>query len=55
MSAEIIRFVARPNHERQPSDFPTIVFRAVPHSEKSATDDSDTAPCEYVPPIDDES
>jgi hypothetical protein len=52
MSAEIIRFIARPDRERQPSDFPTIVFRAVPRSGKSATEDSDTAPCEYLPPID---
>jgi hypothetical protein len=50
MSADIIRFIARPNRDRQPSDFPTIVFRAVSQSEKSAADDADTAPCEYVPP-----
>jgi hypothetical protein len=52
MSAEIIRFIGRPNREPQPSDFPTIVFRAVPRSGKSAPEDSDTAPCEYLPPID---
>jgi hypothetical protein len=51
MSAEIVRFIARPDRERQPSDFPTIVFRAVPRSEKSAPEDVDTAPCEYVPPV----
>ena len=50
MSAEIVRFIARPDRERQPSDFPTIVFRAVPRSEQPVTDDSDTAPCEYVRP-----
>ena len=55
MSAEIIRFIARPNQERQPSDFPTIVFRAVLRSGQSAAEDSDTAPCEYLPPIDGES
>ncbi|MBV9064155.1 MAG: hypothetical protein JO004_00105 [Methylobacteriaceae bacterium] len=55
MNAEIIRFIARPNRDRQTSDFPTIAFRAVPRPEKSATEDSDTAPCEYVPPIDGES
>jgi hypothetical protein len=30
------------------------VFRAVPRSEKPVTDDSDTAPCEYVRPENDE-
>jgi hypothetical protein len=50
MSAEIIRFVARSSRERQPSDFPTIVFRAVLQSEKPAPDAADTAPCEYVRP-----
>jgi hypothetical protein len=51
MSAEIIRFIARPNRYRQTSDFPTIAFRTVLQSEKPATNDSDTAPCEYVPPV----
>ena len=50
MSADIVRCIARPSRERQPSDFPTIVFRAVPRSEKPATEDADTAPCEYVRP-----
>ncbi len=50
MSAEVIRLIARPNRERQPSDFPMIVFWAVPRSEKSASEDVDTAPCEYVSP-----
>jgi hypothetical protein len=50
MSAEIVRFIARPDRKRQPNDFPTIVFRAVARSEKPVTDDSDRAPCEYVRP-----
>ena len=50
MSAEIIRFIARPGRERQPSDFPTIAFRPVLQSEKPADDAADTAPCEYVRP-----
>ena len=55
MSAEIIRFIARPNRDREASDFPTIAFRTVSQTETSATDDADTAPCEYLPPIDGES
>jgi hypothetical protein len=50
MNAEIIRFVLRPNRDRQSNDFPTIAFRAVLQPAKPATKDSDTAPCEYVPP-----
>ena len=31
MSAEIIRFIPRPKHDREQTDFPTIVFcSAVP-------------------------
>jgi hypothetical protein len=49
MSAEIIQFIRRPKHDREQTDFPTIVFRStVP--ENSGTDDIDTAPCEYVQP-----
>ncbi len=55
MSADIIRFIARPNRDRQPLDFPVIAFRTVLQSEQPATDDFDTAPCEYVPPTRDES
>jgi hypothetical protein len=52
MSAETIRFIARPSRERQPSDFPVIAFRSVLQSEKPAPDAEDTAPCEYMPPVD---
>jgi hypothetical protein len=55
MSAEIISFIAHPKRDRQASDFPTIVFRTVSQTEKAATDDPDTAPCEYLPPVDGES
>jgi hypothetical protein len=48
MSADIIRFIPRPNGGRGPTDFPTIVFRST-RPEPCA----DTAPCEYVPPHDD--
>jgi hypothetical protein len=49
MSAEIIRFIPRPKHGREQTDFPAIVFRsAVPKD--PAADHADTAPCEYVRP-----
>jgi len=49
MSAEIIQFIPRPKHEREQTDFATIVFRsAVP--DDLAVDHADTAPCEYVQP-----
>jgi hypothetical protein len=51
MSADIIRFIARPADDRKPTDFPTIAFRSVLQSEQSASDAADTAPCEYAPPI----
>lgn len=49
MSADIIQFIGRPKHDREQTDFPTIVFRStVP--DNFATDHADTAPCEYVQP-----
>ena len=48
MSAEIIRFIARPADDRGPTDFPTIAFRSVLQSKKQAPDAADTAPREYV-------
>jgi hypothetical protein len=49
MSAEIIQFISRPKHDREKTDFPTIVFRsAVP--DDVVMDHADTAPCEYVQP-----
>jgi len=55
MSTEIIRFIARPNPDREPTDFPTIAFRSVVLSEKSSAEDTNTAPCEHVPLAPDES
>jgi hypothetical protein len=49
MNAEIIRFIARPNRDRRTSDFPVVVVRTVLQSGTSTTEESDTAPCEYVP------
>ena len=47
MSAEIIRFIPRPRHDRKQTDFPTIPFRSsVP--DELAMDHVDTVPCEYV-------
>jgi hypothetical protein len=49
MSAEVIQFIRRPKRDREPTDFPTIVFRtAVP--DDRVVDHADTAPCEYVQP-----
>jgi hypothetical protein len=49
MSAEIIQFIPRPKPHREPTDFPTIVFRSVTPDDL-AMDHVDTAPCEYVCP-----
>jgi hypothetical protein len=49
MSAEIIQFIPRPKPPREPTDFPTIVFRPVAVPNDLAMDHVDTAPCEYVP------
>ena len=43
MSADIIRFIARPADDRKPTDFPTIAFRSVLQSEQPASDAADTA------------
>ena len=49
MSAEIIQFIRRPKHDREQTDFPTIVFRSTVRKDL-ITDHADTAPCEYVQP-----
>jgi len=49
MSAEIIQFIRRPKHDREQTDFPTIVFRSTVRENLTA-DHADTAPCEYVQP-----
>jgi hypothetical protein len=48
MSAEIIRFIPRPKHGREQTDFPTIAFRSAVRPDDPVTDHADTAPCEYV-------
>jgi len=50
MSAEIIQFIPRPKPHREPTDFPTIVFRSATAPDELAMDHVDTAPCEYVCP-----
>jgi hypothetical protein len=50
MSAEIIRFIPRPRHEREHTDFPTIVFRSVVPDDLAMGHADDTAPCEYIQP-----
>jgi hypothetical protein len=50
MSAEIIRFIPRPKHGREQTDFPTIAFRLPVWPDDPAVDHADTAPCEYVAP-----
>lgn len=48
MSADIIQFIPRPKPVREPTDFPTIVFRSrAPKQPK--IEDVDTAPSEYLP------
>jgi hypothetical protein len=54
MSADIIRFIARPNRDRKPTDFPTIAFRSVVQPADLAMNQADTAPSEYVPSQDEE-
>jgi hypothetical protein len=49
MSAEIIRFIPRPNH-RGPTDFPSIAFRSEARPKDLATEHVDTAPCELAWP-----
>jgi hypothetical protein len=49
MSADIIRFIPRPKSDRAATDFPTIAFRSTVQSDRAASDQGDTAPCEYAP------
>jgi len=49
MSAEIIRFIPRPNH-RGPTDFPAIAFRSEAPPKDHAAEQVDTAPCELAWP-----
>jgi len=50
MSADIIRFIPRPKHDRGQTDFPTIAFRLPVRHDDPTIDHTDTAPCEYVSP-----
>jgi hypothetical protein len=50
MSAEIIRFIPRPKHDHEQTDFPTIAFRLPARPKAPAIDHVDTAPCEYAAP-----
>jgi len=54
MSAEIIRFIARPDRNRGPTDFPTIAFRSATGPDDLTMDHVDTAACEVVWPHSDE-
>ena len=49
MTAEIIRFIQRPKHDRQQSDFPAIAFR-LPVADSSATDLADIVQRDPVQP-----
>jgi hypothetical protein len=49
MSADIIRFIPRPNHGHEPTDFPTIAFRSAVKSGDFVMDHVDTAPREPAP------
>jgi len=54
VSAEIIRFIARPDRNRGPTDFPTIAFRSATGPDDLTMDHVDTAACEVVWPHSDE-
>jgi hypothetical protein len=49
MTAEIIRFIPRPKHDREQTDFPAITLRA-PVPEGSAADHADIAQRERMLP-----
>ncbi len=54
MSAEIIQFIPRPNHDRETTDFPTIAFHSAARPDDLTMDHVDTSPCEIVWPEPDE-
>jgi hypothetical protein len=49
MSADIIRFIPRPDTARERTDFPTIAFRSAVKPDELVMDHVDTAPCEHAP------
>jgi hypothetical protein len=50
MSAEIIRFIRRPNHDREQTDFPTIAFRSAVRPDGLTVDHVDRASRKYLSP-----
>jgi hypothetical protein len=48
VSAEIVQFIPRPNHNREPTEFPTIAFRSAAQPDDLTLDHVDTSPSEYV-------
>src|SRR5260221_2651925 len=50
VSAEIIHFMARPNHHREQTGFPAIAFRSAAQPDDLTMCPVDTSPCEYVWP-----
>jgi len=54
MSAEIIQFFLRPNHNRDQTDFPTIAFRSAARPDDLTMDHVDTSPREFAPSTSDD-
>jgi hypothetical protein len=48
VSADIIQFMPRPKHRREPTGFPASAFRPAARPEDLTMDHADTSPCEYV-------
>jgi hypothetical protein len=53
MSGEIIRFIRKPRHDCEPTDFPTIAFRAPIQSDDLTMDHVEAPPCDHVRPEND--
>jgi hypothetical protein len=45
VSADIIRFIRRPNHDREQTDFPTIAFRSAVQPDSLTVDHADSSTC----------
>src|ERR1035437_4673011 len=50
VSAEIIRFIPRPDHHREQTELPTVVSRSAARPDDLTMDHVDTSPCEYGGP-----
>jgi hypothetical protein len=48
VSAEIIRFIPRPRHDDEQTDFPAIAFRSA--VQDLTMDHADAMPCEHAGP-----